>query len=109
MKTKRPPLYKEWRRYKKLLKKGEKLARRAGVLQAKGNDVWNMITDNTKSHNLWEQAFIVIGKSTRLIIYANKIWKETVETYYGEDVSIVWHRWHENNDPTCHINGDIYF
>ena len=37
-----------------------------------------------------------------------KLWKEAIIKYYGKDAKVRWRTWNEDNNPTCHINGDVY-
>ena len=37
-----------------------------------------------------------------------KLWKEAIIKYYGKDAKVRWRTWNKDNEPVCHVNGDVY-
>jgi len=98
---KAPPLQKEWEERKRLRKEGKRLWLKGNLLYHRIRIKKKPITEKaaayklcTKGHNLFKEGYM--------------LWNDVVERYYGKDAKVKWRKWHEDNDMTCHINGDVY-
>jgi len=90
-----PPLQKEWEERKRLLEEGDKL-------REEGNKLWE------EENKLCEEGWKLRKEGWKLWDEGNTLWKEAVERYYGKDAKVTWRKWHEDNEPTCHIGSDVY-
>ena len=56
----------------------------------------------------WEERKRLLEEGDKLKKEGRKLWYDAVKKYYGEDVKVTWRKWHEDNEPTCHIGSDVY-
>ena len=90
-----PPLQKEWEERKRLLEEGAKLREEGDKLREEGN-------------KLWKEGNKLRKEGWKLCKEERKLWDDAVEKYYGKDAKVKWRKWHENNEPTCHVGSDVY-
>ena len=89
------PLQREW-------EKGGKLCEKGGKLCEEGWELWE------EGEKLWDEGMKLKEKGDKLWDEGEKLWADAIIKYYGEDAKVKWRTWNKDNEPTCHVNGDVY-
>ena len=85
-----------------LMDEESKLWEEGGKLRDEGRKLWE------EGCKLRDEGMKLWDEGNKLCDEGNKLWEEAVERYYGKDVTIKWRKWHEDNEPTCHVGSDVY-